>query len=302
MKASTPASKAGIYKDDWLTHINGKQILNKQYLREQLGSLHLGDQFTMKKENLDEVRIIVGGSVEEDDEKATKNFSNLVFLSFTNETARLAPWEANAIRAGSISVSPIRRQDLDDHFAYMSDCDGNETAVTSATTKGVQFIEIGQNQMDKLWARGMFAENARCGYVLKNVSSRSAENDFVTVEVIEPPQHLCHMTLRSTSCKVFSGTSVTEVATNKFRFEHFDESCVVVLSLSFEDLRPQVSNQSVDSIKLAASFPPLLLRGGLRVLPVTVVDTEEKDDGDPQTFGVLVRIETSIVDNDWGSR
>jgi hypothetical protein len=76
----------------------------------------------------------------------------------------------------------------------------------------------------------------------------------------------------------------------------------VVLSLSFEDLRPQVSNQSVDSIKLAASFPPLLLRGGLRVLPVTVVDTEEKDDGDPQTFGVLVRIETSIVDNDWGSR
>ena len=63
VKDGTPAAKAGIHKDDWLTHLNGGAIGDKRNLKLQLAQLQLGDICTVRKENLEEVKIVVGGMV-----------------------------------------------------------------------------------------------------------------------------------------------------------------------------------------------------------------------------------------------
>uniref|UniRef100_A0A7S1QY82 PI-PLC Y-box domain-containing protein n=1 Tax=Neobodo designis TaxID=312471 RepID=A0A7S1QY82_NEODS len=82
----TPAARAGIGKQDWLTHFNGEVIESKETLREKLLSLHAGEEFRVRKEGLTEVTGIVGASVAENP-TISKKFAELLFLNFVGPTA-----------------------------------------------------------------------------------------------------------------------------------------------------------------------------------------------------------------------
>lgn len=84
----TPAAKSGVLKDDWLTHFNGEPIYNKNHLRQMLDGLEVGDEFTLKRENLDELKVIVGSVVDSNDHSVSSALSDIVFFKYvpTNDT------------------------------------------------------------------------------------------------------------------------------------------------------------------------------------------------------------------------
>lgn len=292
VKGSTPASKAGIAKDDWLTHINGLQIQNKRHLREQLATFHLGDEFTMKKENLDEVRIVVGGAVTASDGVAAQSLSDIIFLKFCNDSERNAthfPWDTIAVEGSALSHSPVKRRELSDHFLFVLTSGGEPPAsptsgadfVGEATAKGAQFVDTGNTAPSHIWARGLFAENAHCGYILKG----DLENEVscnVVLQVIAPPSCIRNAALAETRCRVHGPAHASHQGDSTFHFDECDEATVVVVELVYK--------LGDETHTFIASFPPLLLRSGFRMLPVLREHDELAQN--PATHCVLCWIQT----------
>ena len=282
VRESTPASKAGIFKDDWLTHINGVEIHNKQHLKEQLRQLHLGEEFVMKKENLDEVRVVVGGAVEQGDDHASKDLSNLIFLKLCAPADRQhAPWEADSLEEDKIASSPPARTSLNDHFSFLpiAHAESFRATINAATNGGVQFVDAGQCTTGHMWARGMFRENAHCGYLLKSAIVET-ETATVHLEILAPPVHMHSAVLKRIEQRfAVAGASIHE---NEITFTDCCETDVSVLDLVFDMDNTEVS--------LSATFPPLLLRGGYRTLDVSLTSDERLATG--EYTGVLCHITT----------
>lgn len=273
VQGSTPASKAGIVRDDWLTHINGAQIRNKQHLREQLALFSLGDEFTMKKENLDEVRIVVGGAVSAGDSAAAKSFSDLIFLKFVgpyDESHTYFPWESSSTSSELLSAVPSpNKHDLNDRFLFVSQpsesssC-GADTFVGNATSRGAQFVDAGGRVDTHIWARGLFTDNAHCGYLLKSNDGETIQLSLeVTLRIVSGPVKAGSLPPTKVSVRIHGAGSFTQQSPVSFGFSRCEESTVAVVEMVFANGSTYVS-----------SFPPIMLRGGYRVLPAVEL-TEE---------------------------
>jgi hypothetical protein len=304
VQGCTPASKAGIAKDDWLTHINGAQIKNKQHLREQLALFQLGDEFTMKKENLDEVRIVVGGAVCSGDGVAAQTLSDLIFLKFvtadTDPHEHFFPWESSSTtgdlvpaswkqdepQSGGDALTPNRR-DLNERFLFVAQpselANCGDSFVGSATSRGAQFVDAGGRVDTHIWARGLFTDNAHCGYILKSSEADSeALASDVTLKIISGPHKAQGYPPGKVSVRIHGSGKWLQHDTLTFTFTECEESTVAVVTMIY-----QLGDQSITFV---SSFPPLLLRGGYRVLP-TIELTEELSPS-PTTHGVFCTIST----------
>lgn len=296
VQEATPASKAGIVKDDWITHINSLQIQNKQDLKQRLMNFKLGDEFSMKKENLDEVRVVVGGAVTASDEKSAQALSDLIFLKFVNDEvhSKYYPWESS-VSHGCEGDLPVKNE-LMAHFMFVSQPVSpprNRTEreldfAGEAASRGIQFVDVGGNVDTHIWSRGLFAENARCGYVLKDGTSKP-QNFEVTVRIISPPFKAHKSTLSNATVTVHGIGNCLHEPFDTFKFTDCESSTVAAIVMEF-------TSGDGETLKFVASFPPLLLRNGYRELP-TVEATEELDQSPPQ-HGVFCHIK---IMNDFDS-
>ncbi|KAG8339698.1 PDZ domain [Trypanosoma vivax] len=255
--AGTPAAKAGVSKDDWFTHINGHAILNKQHLREHLVKLNLGDELTLKRENQDEVKIVVGGAVDTDDKSESTALSNILFLKYT-ECKCPKPWETRVLTAGMLQHCKLTKKDLEDHFALFVGEKGNgdSSYINAATRMGIQLIDNGGSHEGRMWAQGRFVDNGRSGYLLKTNTEGKATVS-ITLEILAGPQEINGPPLVSSAVRVYGGGSAN-VEGNKIHFKDCDETTVVVIDCRF--------GRDNNIFCFTSAFPPLLLRAGYRVL------------------------------------
>eukprot|EP00758_Cryptobia_borreli_P002431 Tbor_TRINITY_DN3024_c0_g2::TRINITY_DN3024_c0_g2_i1::g.17382::m.17382 len=184
----TPAAKAGIIKDDWLTHINGDPINNRDHLKAKLKTLNLGEEFTLKKENLEEIHVVVGGAVVGDSE-ISKLFSDMVFLKFApigGCEVGAAPWDTFVVN--SYEDVPSSGNSLGNHFNYTLVGNKDVKKVLGlAFRHGVQFICINRSIQQQLWARAMFSDNAGCGFLHKQENEISGKLRVMMSLVSLPP-------------------------------------------------------------------------------------------------------------------
>jgi hypothetical protein len=183
VKGDTPAELSGIAKDDWLTHLNGEPIQSKQHLRTQLGHLRLGEHFTVRKSNLEDVQIVVGGAVDIAGSDFSKSFSDLVFLRMSDDDDRpasdddddFAPWDSRAVDANDLD-DIVASPTVAHHFKFIkfhshssaATEEEEELTVGHADTCGAQFVDASSSHSASSWSKGKFVENARCGYVLRS--------------------------------------------------------------------------------------------------------------------------------------
>ncbi|AAZ11771.1 pdz domain containing protein, putative [Trypanosoma equiperdum] len=254
----TPAAKAGVSKDDWFTHINGEAIINKQHLREQLEKLELGEEFTLKRENLDELKIVVGGAVDREDKSESAALSDLLFLKYAKKKTNLKPWEVVVLTADVLPSLKPNQDSLDDHFAFFSDVDehSSEQCIGIATQMGVQLIDHGNSREGGLWAQGRFVDNGRSGYLIKN-NTNGKLTTSVSVDILAGPQEIKGLPLSSSTARVY-GAGKASVKGSKIVFEGCNETTVAVIDCKFV--------QDSSSFDFTTAFPPLLLRSGYRVL------------------------------------
>ncbi|CUI15126.1 phosphoinositide phospholipase C, putative [Bodo saltans] len=289
VQGSTPASKAGIARDDWLTHINGAQIRNKQHLREQLALFSLGDEFTMKKENLDEVRIVVGGAVSAGDSAAAHSLSDLIYLKFVgpyDQSHTYFPWESSSTTSESLNDAPSpNKHDLNDRFLFVSQPSESSTCgadkfVGNATSRGAQFVDAGGRVDTHIWARGLFTDNAHCGYLLKSSDGEAIQLSEVTLRLISGPVKAGSLPPTKATVRMHGAGKSSQLGAFTFSFAGCEESSVAVVEMEYANGSTYVS-----------SFPPLLLRGGYRVLPA--VELAEELLPSPITQGVFCCVGSS---------
>jgi hypothetical protein len=61
VKTGSAASGAGLQTDDWVTHVNGDLVSNVTDFKERVGKLHVGDNLTLRRENISDVTFVLGG-------------------------------------------------------------------------------------------------------------------------------------------------------------------------------------------------------------------------------------------------
>ena len=214
VKSKTPAARAGLKEDDWITHINTESVQDKTHLRDILTDLHLGDEVAVRKENLRESTLVVGGAVDQNATAFDKSFSDLVFLKLHEQAGEGVdqPWESSLARAGTDEVhpTPLRARGQVDGaqgetskrevlgFTFVQDIasvgTGNdlacEEAVAAADGAGAQFIDNDSSPAAARWARGKFSENARCGYVLQEADVQYSAPVTIHFRFLGAPTHL----------------------------------------------------------------------------------------------------------------
>ncbi|KAG5472289.1 hypothetical protein LSCM1_03688 [Leishmania martiniquensis] len=257
----TPAAKSGVLKDDWLTHINGAPIQNKQHLRETLARLKVGDEFTVRRENLNEIKVVVGGAIDPQDTTASASLSSITFFKYSNGT-ELKPWDTARIPASSLATTKLTRRDLLTHFAF---CTVNSADVCKelpdvegkAASLGIQFIDVDNSERCLPWVRGRFSDNGRCGYILKT-DIDTATSPELSFSVIRGPRLLNCSPLTSMRVTIH-GAGTARVNGSHVFFTDCNQATIAVMQMTFE------ANGTERSF--TSAFCPSLLRRGYRALP-----------------------------------
>ncbi|KAG5497835.1 hypothetical protein GH5_02626 [Leishmania sp. Ghana 2012 LV757] len=274
----TPASKSGVLKDDWLTHINGAPIQNKQHLRETLGRLKVGDEFTVRRENLNEVKVVVGGVIDPQDTTASAALSSITFFKYSNGTEP-KPWDTERVSASSLATTKLTRRDLLTHFAF---CTVNSDDVSEelpdaegkAASLGIQFVDVDNSERCLSWVRGRFSDNGRCGYILKT-DIDAAKSPELSFNIIRGPRLLNCSPL--TSMRVtMHGAGAARVSGSQVFFTDCNQATIAVMQMTFE------ANGTERSF--TSAFCPSLLRPGYRALPS--VPTGEERAPKKQVHGI----------------
>eukprot|EP00796_Vickermania_ingenoplastis_P011712 gene11712-8059_t len=256
----TPAAKGGVSKDDWLTHVNGQPIPNKQRLRELLNSLKVGSEISIKRENMEEMKIIVGGVVDPTNTTVAQELSNIVFFKYA-EDPNPKPWDTNIITKKQLLDPALKRTKFEDHFAIAT-INGPDTDPTvkngdllgAATRLGIQFIDIDNSERCLAWSRGRFTDNGRCGYLLKT-SSENEHPRNVTIEIIVGPRAIGNPPLRQGTVELF-GPGAAKLVGSSVVFTGCTESSICAVKLFFDT--------EVQEAGFIASFSPALCRTGFR--------------------------------------
>lgn len=263
----TPAAKGGIAKDDWLTHVNGDAIMNKKHLRESLSKLKVGDEFTVKRENLDEIKIVVGGVVDPQSSVTTSALlSELVFFKYA-AGKNPKPWDTERLTQTALAGSPKERNQYTDHFAFVSIDPEEEKAPDyegNAYRMGVQFVDIDNSCRCLAWSLGRFYDNGRCGYFLKTEMEAEKCPDL-TLNLIGGPRIIGAPPLSSVTVQIH-GNGVARVQGSQITFTGCDEATLAVLHATFE-------GTSVGCY--IAPFSPALIRSGYRALPSITTGDEQ---------------------------
>ncbi|KAG5496531.1 hypothetical protein JIQ42_03359 [Leishmania sp. Namibia] len=274
----TPASKSGVLKDDWLTHINGTPIQNKQHLRGTLAQLKVGDEFTVRRENLNEVKVVVGGVIDPQDTTASAALSSITFFKYFNGTEP-KPWDTERVSASSLATTKLTRRDLLTHFAL---CTVNSDDVSKelpdaegkAASLGIQFVDVDNSERCLSWVRGRFSDNGRCGYILKT-DIDAAKSPELSFNIIRGPRLLNCSPL--TSMRVtMHGAGAARVSGSQVFFTDCNQATIAVVQMTFE------ANGTERSF--TSAFCPSLLRPGYRALPS--VPTGEERAPKKQVHGI----------------
>ncbi|GET90651.1 hypothetical protein, conserved [Leishmania tarentolae] len=257
----TPASKGGVLKDDWLTHINGTPIKNKQHLRETLARLNVGDEFTVRRENLHDVKVVVGGAIDPQDTTASASLSSITFFKYSDSNDP-KPWDTERIPASSLATTNLTRKDLLTHFAF---CTVNSSDVSAklpdaegkATSLGIQFVDVDNSERCLPWTRGRFSDNGRCGYILKT-DIDSAKSPELSFSVIGGPRVLNCSPLKSMNVTMH-GAGSARVNGGQVFFTDCNQATIAVVQMTFE------ANGAERTF--TSAFCPSFLRPGYRALP-----------------------------------
>lgn len=257
----TPAAKGGVVKDDWLTHVNGETIRNKQYLREFLAKLNVGDEFTVKRENLDEIKIVVGGAIDPNDKGTSPALSTCAFFKYSNG-ANLKPWETVLLSGPQLVTTTLSRKELANHFAF---CTVDSSKLTKevpdpegiAARLGIEFIDVDNSERCLAWVRGRFSDNGRCGYILKT-DIENSKTPECCVNIIGGPRLQSCPPLATVKVMLHGAGSVRTTG-SQITFSDCNQATVAVMDMKFE------SNGTERSF--TSSFCPALLRPGFRALP-----------------------------------
>ncbi|EPY35667.1 hypothetical protein STCU_01007 [Strigomonas culicis] len=264
----TPAAKSGVLKDDWLTHIKGEAIRNKQHLRDVLATLHVGEEVLVKRENLDELTVVVGGAVDPQDRTVAPALSSIVFFRLTRAAADRKPWDTTVVDAAALPRAKLNRAELASHFAYTA-IDGEADGAAPgdlgyASIAGIQFIDTDSSERCLSWSRGRFCDNGRCGYVLKtNLGDKQFPE--LNVDVLCGPRAVGCAALTSATTKIY-GNGTARVSGTRLIFSGFDEASLAIAELTFE--------ASGEEHVFVAAFKPTLARSGYRALPCLVKGEE----------------------------
>ncbi|CBZ28746.1 conserved hypothetical protein [Leishmania mexicana MHOM/GT/2001/U1103] len=257
----TPASKGGVLKDDWLTHINGIPIQNKQHLRETLARLKVGDEFTVRRENLHDVKVVVGGAIDPQDTTASASLSSITFFKYSDSNDP-KPWDTERVPASSLATTKLTRKDLLTHFAF---CTVNSAEVSTelpdvegkAANQGIQFVDVDNSERCLPWARGRFSDNGRCGYILKT-DIDSAKSPELSFSIIGGPRLLNCSPLTSMNVTIH-GAGAARVNGSQVSFTDCNQATIAVVQMTFE------ANGAERTF--TSAFCPGLLRPGYRALP-----------------------------------
>jgi hypothetical protein len=274
----TPASKGGVLKDDWLTHINGQPIQNKQHLRECLAKLKVGDEFTVRRENLDEIKIVVGGAIDPSDTTASAALSSITYFKYA-DGADPKPWDTEHIPASSLATTKLTRKDLATHFAF---CTINSNEITKevpdpeglAAKLGIEFVDVDNSNRCLSWARGRFCENGRSGYILKTDIDKAKSADL-TINIIAGPR-LLNCAPVSAVKTTMHGNGEARVNGSQVSFTACNQATIAVVTMTFEVNGAERS--------FTSSFCPGLLRPGYRALPS--IPSGEERVAKPQIHGI----------------
>lgn len=261
---NTPAEKAGLQRDDWITHINGQSIENKDFLRRVLCGMKLGEEFRLRRENLEEVRVVVGGMVVPNDAQVSKQLSDLIFLKLCTPRSdgHSAPWEAHMMASDELlrPQSPLRRRDLSEHFAFLQlPCTDESDVASVAHDVGVQFVCADHSLSSQRWAKGLFLDNANSGYLMKTDSNAEAtEPTVIRMEIVLPPLSVDEGATMTVTCTAYGRSKATVDDGRVIVMSSSSENAVVLVTMTFSTVDKSVS--------LWSSFPPSLLRCGYRAL------------------------------------
>ncbi|KPI88717.1 hypothetical protein ABL78_2177 [Leptomonas seymouri] len=285
----TPASKGGVLKDDWLTHISGSPIQNKQHLRECLGKLKVGDEFTVRRENLDEIKIVVGGAIDPQDTTASAALSSITFFKYS-DSPDPKPWDTERIPMSSLATTKLTRKDLATHFAF---CTINSSAITKevpdpeglAAKLGIEFVDIDNSERCLSWARGRFSDNGRSGYILKTDIDKTKSADM-TVNIIAGPR-LLNCTPVSAVKTMMHGSGEARVNGSQLSFTGCSQATIAVATMTFEVNGAERS--------FTSSFCPGLLRSGYRVLPA--IPSGEERAAKPQIYDIYCFIKQATTES-----
>ncbi|CAJ1030356.1 Phosphatidylinositol-specific phospholipase C, X domain/PDZ domain containing protein, putative [Leishmania lindenbergi] len=265
----TPASKGGVLKDDWLTHINGIPIQNKLHLRETLAQLKVGDEFTVRRENLNEIKVVVGGTIDPQDTTASASLSSITFFNYSNSTDP-KPWDTERVPASSLVTTQLTRKDLLTHFAFCTVNSADTStdlpdAEGTAASLGIQFVDVDNSERCLSWARGRFSDNGRCGYILKT-DIDTAKSPELSFRIIGGPRLLNCSPLTSMNVTIH-GAGVARMNGSQVSFTDCDQSTIAVVQMTFEANGMERT--------FTSAFCPALLRYGYRALP-SVLSGEER--------------------------
>ncbi|CCW61727.1 unnamed protein product [Phytomonas sp. EM1] len=275
----TPAAKSGLLKDDWLTHINNMPIKNKKNLRECLLNLKVGEDFTIKRENLDEIKIVVGGIVDPDDTSASSALSAVTFFRFASGKD-YKPCDVEVINTDKIpSLCDKNCDTYWDHLAFVSfNSTSNDTMSYEGvcSNAGIQFIDVDNSERSVAWSIGRFFDNGRCGYLLKTDADANTTTDLV-MKIICGPRSMCCPPLSEMTVTVHGNGSVRKNG-RQLTFTGTNVRTIVVVNMVFE-------NDCVER-SFTTSFCPLLIRPGYRALPSFI--TGDKCPPKSQLHGIYV--------------
>ena len=288
----TPAEKAGIVKDDWLTHINGVAIQSRDHLKTILSQLTLGEEFVMRKENLEEVHLLLGGAVPADTPDCSKRLSDITFLKITDEgssNAPLAPWDVVPREVSDIEPTAAARKELEKHFSLISvDKEVGDSALGCCALSGTQLISISSQPFHQAWALGLFADNARCGYIYKDDVGRVRRS--ISLQFICPTSSLAGWVVEGVSAKVIgNGVIEKSSAANSVKVSYTDELSVLVVTLN-------MVKDGVASTMLCCS-PATIMRAGYRAFGA-VRDFRPGPLSEVHSLVFLVGVEVTPVSED----
>ncbi|CCW67977.1 unnamed protein product [Phytomonas sp. Hart1] len=275
----TPATKSGLLKDDWLTHINNMPIKNKKHLREYLMNLKVGEDFTIKRESLDEIKIVVGGIVDSDDTSASLELSAVTFFRFASGKD-YKTCDVEMIGVDKIPSLQHKTRDVFlDHFAFVSLPKASSGAFTPeglCSNAGIQFISVGNAEASIAWSIGRFTDNGQCGYLLKTDADANTTTDL-TMKIICGPRSVNCPALSEMSVVVHGNGSVRN-AGKQLTFTATNVRTIVVVKMLF-------AKDGVER-SFTSSFCPLLIRPGYRALPSFT--TGDKSHPQSQVHGIYV--------------
>ncbi|EPY32946.1 hypothetical protein AGDE_08429 [Angomonas deanei] len=264
----TPAAKGGVIKDDWLTHIGDQPIKNKAHLRECLAKLKVGQEVKVKRENMDELTIVVGGTVDPQDKSVSSALSGIVFFRLTKNLQDNKPWDTVCVDAAKVKSSSLNRTSLAGYFAHVSingSASNVQELIGDALNAGIQFIDGDLSETCLAFNRGRFYNNGRCGYLLKT-SLEGEKYPDLGFDVICGPRAVGCSPMTGGTVKVF-GTGSARLSGTRVSVSGYNESSVVVLEMTCE--------QNGEEHTFIASFSPTLIRQGYRALPCIAQDEEK---------------------------